>query len=292
MTKFQKTGDPEVDALFKAANKRAKAPVAEKPLEIVAVSDEPIKPEGNIQNSGIKLKDKEVLVPIMSQEELENNTPSRGKAMTPIKVPEGLSATTFMLLLSNAYALYVTEGAYDNDSLQRRTGLAPGTISKCIATPEFKRALSLRGVTPNSTGLTREQDLVLLTLTDPSDGKNLQQKLRACGVSFATYRGWMKQPVFRAQMEAFTEGALSDNSHALVQLDKLAGQGDLAAIKFKMELNGRYDPNKQQNIDVIAMMSMMMDIISRNVRDQDQLANISQEFGALASTLRLKQIGA
>jgi hypothetical protein len=290
-----KTGDPEIDALFKAARKAKKA---EKPAiatpEYKAVSEERVKPEGEIQNSGIIAGEgREVLVPHMSVEELETNTPARGKGMVPVTPPEGVSISAFLLLLSNAYALYVTKGSYDNDALQVRTGLAPGTIAKVLSSPEFKYALRLRGVFPNSTGLTREQDLVLLALTDPSDGKTLQQKLRACQVSFATYRAWMKQPVFKMQMDAMTESTLSDNSHALVQLDKLAGEGDLGAIKFKLELNGRYDPNKQQNIDVIAMMSMMLDIMARHVRDPETLAAISSDMGQLASQLKLTpQIGA
>lgn len=297
MTDFEPTGNAELDALFAAFT----TPTSEPPKvievaptqEYAKISEERVKPAG-IQNSGITVEGNTVLVPHMSNEELENNMPSRGKGMVPVTPPEGVSIKTFYNLLSNSYALYVTEGNYDNDKLQQRTGLAPGTISRVLASPEFKRALSLRGVVPNATGLTREQDLVLLVLSDPSDNKTLSQKLKSCGVSYATYRGWMKQPVFKAQMDAMTESTLSDNSQALVQLEKLAGQGDLAAIKFKLELSGRYDPNRQQNIDVVAMMGLLFEIVARNVKDPEALATIGEEMQQVALKLNVgtSQIGA
>lgn len=299
MAKIKTTGIAEIDALFadaKPPKKEKKPKVIELPstVDYVDVSDERVKPDGELQNSGIKADNGAVLVPHMSQEELENNTPANGKGMVRVEPPEGISLQTFYTLLSNSYALYLTTGNYDNEALQQRTGLAPGSISKTLSSPQFKHALRLRGVHPNATGLTREQDLVLLTLTDPSDGKTLGAKLKACGVSFATYRAWLKQPVFKAQIDAMTGDLLSDNSQSLVQLEKLVGLGDLGAIKYKHELNGLYDPNRQNNIDVMALMSMMMDIIMRNTSSAAEQQAIASEFKDIAQQLKLgtKAIGA
>lgn len=287
----------EIEALFADAFKEAALPEIDyvvdynnRPLR----SSEPVKEApGAIQNSGVVATETEVLVPHMSTEELGRNEPSRGKKMVAIKPTPGIGVQTFYTLLSNAYALYVTEGTYSNDALQQRTGFAPGTITKTLASPEFKRALSLRGVKPTASGLTTEQDYVLLALTDPSDGKTLQQKLRSLGVSYAKYRGWMKQPLFKMQIDSMTQGLLHDNTASLVQLEKLAGEGDLPAIKYKHELNGLYDPNKQNSIDALALMSLLFEVVSRHVNDSVALAGIAQELGEVAQQLKLepKQIG-
>lgn len=304
MDEFRIEGlDDDTNALFAAAFKAAgisQHPGAEPAPNYVRdgmgdpiVSDEPIKPGEALQNSGIKAEDSGVLVPHLTQEELERNTPSRGKKMVAVKPPAGVSVQTFYLLLSNTYALYVLNGAYNNEDLQVRTGVAPGTIATVLSSAEFKYALRLRGIEPNATGLTTEQDYALLTLTDPSDGKTLPQKLRALGLSYAKYRAWLKQPAFRMQMEKMTGDLLHNNIDSLVQLESLANQGDLGAIKYKHELNGLYDPNKQNNIDAMALMSLIFEVVARNVKDPVALEGVGKELGEIAQQLKLepKQIG-
>lgn len=260
---------------------------------MLLISDEPVKPEGFIQNSGIKegRSDKEILVPHVPSEDLDANLPSRGKKMVPVTVPTGIGRGTFLTLLSNAYALYVTTGNYTNEKLQARTGLTEGAVGKVISSPEFKYALRMRGVTPDSRGLTYQQDLAIQVLSDPSDGKNLQQKLKVIGISYSVYRGWMKQPAFKEAMSAFTNDTLFDNTASITQLSKLVGQGDLPAIKYFHELNGTYDPNRQQSIDVIALMSKMLEIISKHVKDPAALEGVAKEFQQVAVDLQPKQIG-
>lgn len=261
-------------------------------VEYVAVSDEPVKPGGALQNSGIKVEGNEVLVPHMEPDELARNTPSRGKGMVPIKAPPGVSIENFYTLLSNAYALYVTEGKYDNETLQRRTGFTETLIAKVIETPDFRRALRLRGVEPAATGLTTEQDYAIMVLTDPSDGKTLSQKLKMLGISYAKYQGWLKNPVFKSHLDRVTESILANNADALTQLERAASEGDMAAIKFKLELNRRYDPNKQNNIDSMALMSMLFQIVATHVRDEAALEGIGNDLQRLAQDLKLTpQIG-
>jgi hypothetical protein len=286
---LESTGDPALDALFQSAlaEKVAKPPVP----DYVAVSDEPVKPVG-LQNSGIKVEGNEVLVPHMEPGELARNQPSRGKGMVPIKAPVGVSIENFYTLLSNAYALYVTEGKYDNETLQRRTGFTETLIAKVIETPDFRRALRLRGVEPAATGLTTEQDYAIMVLTDPSDGKTLSQKLKVLGISYAKYQGWLKNPVFKSHIDRVTESILANNADALTQLERAASEGDMAAIKFKLELNQRYDPNKQQNIDAMALMSMLFQIVATHVRDEAALEGIGTDLQRLAQDLKLTpQIG-
>ncbi len=283
----------EIDAAFMAqVPEVVVAPT--RPIEqpIMGVSNEPVKTHaGALQNSGFIPSPAagQVLVPQLTYEETERNVPARGKNMVAVRVPEGVTTTAFYNLLSNSYALYLTTGTYSREVLQIRTGMQPGIISKVLASQEFKRALELRGVVPSASGLTTEQDYVLLNLTNPSDGKTLQQKLKAAGVSYTKYQAWMKQPVFRAQIDSMTQGILHDNMPAIVQLSRLAGQGDLGAIKYQLELNGTYDPNKQQSIDILALMSAILEIISKHVQDREVLSSVAGDMGELAKTLKIGQ---
>lgn len=257
------------------------------PDEYVGTSEEIVKThDGAIQNSGIVADGDVVLVPHLSEEELERNVPARGKGMVPVKVPKGVSGTTFYTLLSNAYVLYVTEGGYDNDRLQRRTGIAPGTIATTLASPEFKRALSVRGVVANQSGLTTEQDYAIQKLCDPSDGKTLNQKLKQLGIPYSKYTAWMRQPLFKTVMESHTHNLLHDNNASLVQLAKKAGEGDMAAIKYLHELNGTHDPNRQSAIDAMGMVSLIIEIITKHVKDPVALSGISNDIGQVVSQIK------
>lgn len=295
--KFEPTGDPELDALFATATPA----IPRFDLEVLSeetpeYSSEPIKDApGAIQNSGLAPDPTGgVLVPVMTEGELSENRPTFGKPMRRVKPPRGVGQETFLTLLSNSYALYVRSGSYDNERLQQATGLAPGIIAKTCSSPEFKAAMRLRGVHPAATGLTREQELVLQALSDPSDGKTLQQKLKTVGVTYAKYRAWLQQPSFRDYLNHVTEGMTAHNADALVQLERLVGEGDLKAIQYKLEMNGRYNPGQQQQVDLMALMSKILEIITTHVQNPEVLSGIAQDLGQVASDLKIgpRQIGA
>lgn len=291
------TGDEALDALFASAENLKIESVLKgrgKPTDLVSAA--PIKGDGRLENSGIEpADDGSILVPYVTEDELAANVPANGKQLMRVARPKGIGQETFLTLLSNAYALYLMEGSYDNERLQRRTGLAPGIIAKTISSPEFTTALRLRGVSPEATGLTREQELCIQVLTDPSDGKSLKQKidsLKPHGVTYAKYRAWMKNSTFRAYITSVSEEMLANNQDALTQLERLAASGDLAAIKYKLEVNQRYNPQQQQNIDMVAVMSKMLEILSKHVRDPETLTAVAEDFGRVAQELKLApQIG-
>lgn len=275
--------DKELDAMYEAAvqKKNEAARLTD------AVSDEKWKP--GPQNSGLRerVETKEVLVPLMTQEDVETNTPAFGKQMVAIRVPDGVSLVSFKTLLSNAYALYVTTGSYTVEQLVARTNYSDGIVRRTITTPEFTQALRTRGVVPNATGLTEEQEKVLLILTDTTDNKTLTQKLKRAGISYAKYRAWCKNKAFKTYLDTVTDGLLNNNVDSLVQLERLANNGDLGAIKFKFALNGLYDPNKQNNIDIMALMGKMLEIISLHVKDPEALQGVAKDLGELAQELKL-----
>lgn len=284
--------DEELAGMFIEAFQKKQIDRTVEPTTLV--SKEPIKGLG-IENSGIEADGANgVLVPTLTADELASNTPANGKPLVRVKHPKGIGTETFLTLLSNAYALYLTEGSYDNERLQRRTGIAPGIIAKTLASPEFTTALRVRGVSPEATGLTREQELCVQVLTDPSDGKTLRQKLdllKPHGVTYAKYKAWLKNPTFRAYINGVSEDLLANNQDALVQLERLVGEGDLGAIKYKLEVNGRYSPQQQQNIDMMAMMGKVVEIISYHVRDPEVLRGVAGDLNRLSMDLKTNQIG-
>jgi hypothetical protein len=153
-------------------------------------------------------------------------------------------------------------------------------IGYVIETPQFRDAMVSRGVQwKNSAGLTGQQMYTLQILTDPSNRGDLRAKLRKANVSYATYRAWLAQPQFSSYLNRISENMLVDHIpdfNTVVTQKALAG--DLNALKFAYELNGRHDPNKQQVTDLKAIMQALIEIITRNVKDPETLTAISNEL--------------
>jgi hypothetical protein len=261
----------------------------EKVRELGEISREPVKTmEGAIQNSGVEVdpNTKELLVPQMTEDETSANKPAYGKHLLRVRPPKGVPLDKFQLCVSNAFALYQLSGNFDVDKVVERSGLTPGLVGKVLRSEQFTVALRARGVhvDPEIRGLTTEQEQALVLLTDPTAGP-LKAKLKALGWSYSKYQAQFKHPAFKEAMEGITEHTLAQNSDSLVVLEALALNGDLNAIKYKHLLNGTYDPNRQNNIDIMAVISTVFEIVAKHVRDPEILQALGSELGAVAKSL-------
>lgn len=252
------------------------------------VSQEPVKGNGYIENSGVRVDTKthELLIPEMSADETAENTPARGRQLLRVRPPSGVPLDKFRLVVSNAYALYQLHGAYGTDSLVERTGLTPGIVGKIVTSAEFKIALEARGVAvdPKVRGLTVEQEQALLILTDPTMGP-LKTKLKKIGWTYAKYKSQMKHAAFAQQMSGIVEQTLADNNDSIVVLEGLILNGDLNAIRYKHLLNGTYDPHRQQNVDALAIISAVFEAVTKHVKDPEILAALAGDLQGIARTV-------
>lgn len=53
--------------------------------------------------------------------------------------------------------------------------------------------------------------------------------------------------------------------------------GDLNAIKFAYELTGRHDPAKQQMVDLNRMVMLLLEVITKYIRDPQVLTQINND---------------
>lgn len=273
-------------AMISAITKGKKAPVktankdpfAEN-LEIIdRVSTEPPKEDGFIQNSGIVVEGDTVLVPVMTEEENADNVAPFGKPLARISSPDGVSMAVFRTALGNAYAQFRLTGAYTAESIAEACSIGPGKAATIIASPEFSTAMRARGAFTNITGLTAEQDVALLVLTDPSDGRTLNAKLKALGITYTQFAAWKKQPAFSKHYNATAEAILADNSDSLFVVEQLGLAGNLSAIQYKHLLNGFYDPRRQDTVDLMATITAVFEVLTMHIKDSDTLAAIAADL--------------
>jgi hypothetical protein len=229
-----------------------------------------------------------VLVPEVTPLELNSSVSSNGKRMIAVKVPDGIDALEFRTALAAAYMQFVMEGSVTNVGVKARSGLSENRVSLILSAPEFRTACTVRGLSlGGSTGLSAEQDYALQIILDTTDGLTVGRKLKKAGISNSKWQAWLKNPLVAAHYSRVSEGLLNDSTPAILQLVAKANEGDLQAIKFMLEVNGRHNPAKSAQIDVLSALNQIMEVIFRNVDDHDALVAISGEMKLIGEKMGL-----
>lgn len=179
-----------------------------------------------------------------------------------------------------------------------RPGLARFSLSDALADPIFVSALNNRGVDiPNlvksssvektqSSDLTPAQVACIMSLTNFHDRRSQAAKLKDLGISSTQYRGWIKNKSFKNFLHNASTTNFEDSlDHAHAGLMTAVDKGDVNAIKFYLEMTGRYnsaqDNPEIQNLKIV--MAKLFEAIQRVITDPLQLAQLQQEFDYVLS---------
>lgn len=213
-----------------------------------------------------------------------------------LRIPKGHSERIFRNVIGAAYTAWVgNRGVLPSvDDIHRYyPEVAKRKISAILATEEFAEAIRNRGLPWDAgnyrAGLTAAQQFAISIITNPTDKRNLKAKLASAGVTYAQYRAWLKDPLFNRYLNTVTEGMLSEHTGDLhTALMNRALNGDLNAIKYVYELNGRFDPASRQMADVTVLVERIIEIVMRNVSDPVVLAKIAGEMRGVISSGTIK----
>lgn len=206
-----------------------------------------------------------------------------------IKAPKGISDDTFRNVLSAAFTAYLHYKRIPTvGDIAKFCSHTPTTVAKVIQTSEFLWAIERRGVQWTGKGLSPEQQYALSVITNPTDRRDLNKKLKSCGVPYSRYRAWLKQPLFNAHLTKITEDMLGEHvSDVHTSFLNKALSGDMNAIKLYYEMTGRHNPAQQQVVDLQRTVGMLLEIITKYVTDKATLLQISNEIeGVVVGTTK------
>lgn len=166
------------------------------------------------------------------------------------------------------------------EDIADQCGYTKKTVCKAMEKPIFAELLTERGVpVRDSSGLTAQQTLAVKLILDPTDKRTLNGKLRALGISYTTYRAWLRQPAFYNYLNTIAEDGLREhNGDVLVSLTNKAISGDINAIKYYLEVSGRHDPARQQQVNMQQVLMTIFEVLTTHITDQAQLAAIANDF--------------
>jgi len=151
-------------------------------------------------------------------------------------------------------------------------------------TSKFQRSLEDRGIaTTKNPNLTLRQEMFLQAYLNPMNMKPPQTIAKQQKISVPELDGWMRQKHFAEAMSAKSEENLRKFLPLADQaLGQLVQQGDMKAITFVNQMTGRFDPNRSQAVDVVALLLAVQDIVLKHVRDPITKRNIGRELMAMA----------
>lgn len=212
-------------------------------------------------------------------------------------VPDGVRRDVFRNVLAAVDTLYRREGKFPDveEVFKSWPSIPKKTYSLVYATSEFKQALEHRGIaTPENSGLTAEQSMAILTLSNP-DGKTLRAKLTGMGISWPKYHAWMRQPLFAETLRQRSEQTLGDAIPvALNQLVANADKGDQRAIEKVLEITGRYNPAMVDVANARQVVLIMVEAVLKHVSSKEErdaiLGEVETAMTKMSIVSGLKQI--
>jgi len=133
-------------------------------------------------------------------------------------------------------------------------------------------------------GLSAKQALLIAILTNPNDTRTINAKLKDVGVTDGEYQQWLMLPIFKTMLGQFSEEMLmAAVPMAHSSLLKQVARGNMTAIGLLYQITGRYNPADRSATDVKALMGQVIDIISRNVSNPQQLLAIAEQLESVTS---------
>lgn len=132
--------------------------------------------------------------------------------------------------------------------------------------------------------LSPQQQHAILVVTDPTRSDSLRKRLELVGISYQTWRNWMRQPLFASSVTTLAEDVLVDNMASVhTSMTAKAMAGDVTAARLVYELSGRHDPSKQQMVDMARIIGLLLESLTRHVTDSTILERLGKDFDKILS---------
>jgi hypothetical protein len=206
-----------------------------------------------------------------------------------VKTPTGFTDIAFRNAVAATDTAYRTLGQLPtvNEVHEFWPRIPVKTYAALFLTDEFKEALRYRGVEWDAeAGLSLEQTMALLKLTDWTDRRTTSAKLKELGIPMARYQAWMQNPLFKTSYTRRTEASLGDA--VPMALNKLMGNaelGDQRAIEKILEITGRWNPAATQVEDARQVVMAVVEAVIRRVGDAQTRQDILADVALVAGTL-------
>lgn len=197
-----------------------------------------------------------------------------------VSTPPGFTDLAFRNAVTAFDNAYRMQGSFPTvDDVHRFfPRITKAAYSRLFLTDEFKQAISYRGYDWDvDNGLSIEQSMALMKITDWTDRRSIKVKLSEMGIPFARWQAWNKNPLFkemyRRQSENNLDEAIPVATNALISK---AESEDIQAIKFIFEVTGRYNPAAQAVEDARTVVMAVLEAVIKHTDPKTREAILSE----------------
>lgn len=199
-------------------------------------------------------------------------------------VPAGFDPRIFRDIIAVVNIFWTRDGVVPTveEAYKHWPRIPKKTYSKAFATPELAEALELRGISMDETlGLSPQQSIAIQLLSDPTDRRAMNTKLRQIGVSMVTYQNWMRQPLFSKLLAQRSEQNLGDAVPiAMNAIVSNAAAGDQRAAEKILEISGRHNPAQQERNSAREVILLVVEAVLKHVSSPNERTAILGEVEA------------
>lgn len=154
--------------------------------------------------------------------------------------------------------------------------------------PLFKKSLDARGIVIGKSyaeagRLSVKQMTAAAIMTNYTDRRSDEKKLRDLGISSSEWQTWLLDEKFYTYLQGRTERILGNSVHeAHLGLIRGVRQGNVQAIKLLYEITDRYNPDKDEQVNVRVLLGRVVEVIQKHVKDPEVLTNLARELTQVA----------
>lgn len=148
------------------------------------------------------------------------------------------------------------------------------------------RSMGARGIPFPDPGekFSQRQMAAAASMLAYTDRRSDEKKLRDIGVTPREWAGWLQDEEFASYLRDRSEKMAEHSIHeAHLGLIKGVRSGNTASIKLFLEMQGRYNPEQEGQINVRLVLHKFIEVIQKYVHDPLTLHNIARDLSAVAT---------
>lgn len=157
----------------------------------------------------------------------------------------------------------------------------------------FRAALATKGIDPvglitvgsvvsQTKALSPQQILCANMMLNLHDKRSEREKLGLLGVSSQQYHAWLRQPQFQEFLRKRGEALFSSSDYkAYKSLVRNVEAGDNKSLELFFRMRGIYKPQLDINVNIEAVLTRVIEVISTHVKDPKILNAIANEIDAV-----------
>lgn len=152
--------------------------------------------------------------------------------------------------------------------------------------PLVLRSMAARGIPyPNPEDkFSARQMAAAATMLAYTDRRSDEKKLRDIGVTPREWAGWLQDEEFANYLRDRSERMATNSLHeAHLGLIRGMRSGNTASIKLFLEMQGRYNPEQENAVNVRLLLHKFIEVIQRYVNDPLVLHNIARDLSSIAT---------